>query len=146
MENKTVNPIITIKSDENESEQIIFIEDNNGGISKDLLEHIRELPISKYWDLTQEGFAIEVGEMLNGDQNGTTAAVAIRIRWSFALPASAGIPPILPFEEETTIPTSTDTTTSDTTETTTQGTPGFEILIFTLGISIVLIRRKKVIP
>ncbi len=40
IENKTVNPIITIKSDENESEQIIFIEDNNGGISKDLLEHI----------------------------------------------------------------------------------------------------------
>jgi arabinogalactan oligomer/maltooligosaccharide transport system substrate-binding protein len=113
---------------------------------KNLLVHIRELPISKYWDLTQEGFAIEVGEMLNGDQNGTTAAVAIRIRWSFALPASAGIPPILPFEEETTIPSSTDTTTDETTSTTTQGTPGFEILIFTLGISIALIRRKKVIP
>jgi maltose-binding protein MalE len=112
---------------------------------KILLENARELPISKYWDLIQEGFAIEVSEMLNGDQNGATAVVAIRIRWSFALPASAGVPPILPHEDETTIPTSTDTTTDDTTETTTQGTPGFESLVIAFGFCLVIIYKKRVI-
>ena len=42
IENKTLNPKITIKSDENKSEQILFIQDNNGGVNEDLLDHIFE--------------------------------------------------------------------------------------------------------
>ncbi len=110
---------------------------------KILLENARELPISKYWDSTQEDYSIEIGEMLNGDQNGATAAIAIRIRWSFALPTSAGIPPILPFEEETTIPTTTtETTTGETTETT-QDTSRLELFIVLIGICGVLLLKKR---
>lgn len=42
IENKTINSEIVIKSDENENEQIILIQDNNGGITENLLEHIFE--------------------------------------------------------------------------------------------------------
>ena len=97
---------------------------------KYLLKDARELPISKYWSSIQSGFAIEVGEMLNGDQNGTIAARAIRIRWSFLLPATMEVAPIPPVGEIKTEPK-------------TSPFIGPEILIFALGLGIILLRRRR---
>ncbi|MHA1332411.1 MAG: sugar ABC transporter substrate-binding protein [Candidatus Hodarchaeales archaeon] len=99
---------------------------------KAILQEARELPITKYWDSTQEGYGIEVGEMLAGDQNGTIAARAIKIRWSFLLPASTGVDPIPPVGIEVT-------------ETKPTKTPavGLLFVIAVLSITVSIYRKKR---
>ncbi|MHA2294690.1 MAG: extracellular solute-binding protein [Candidatus Hodarchaeales archaeon] len=73
---------------------------------KTILANAAQNPISKYWESTHDIFAMEVGRMLNGDQNSTTTARALGIKWSFLLPANAGYPPIMPVTEQQPVVTS----------------------------------------
>jgi ABC-type glycerol-3-phosphate transport system substrate-binding protein len=93
------------------------------------LENAREQPISKFWTLVREVFSGELKEMLGGLQNGSIAARAIGIGWSFVLPASVASP-IPPVGDD--VPIS-------------NGTPAASILfiVFALGVSAMMIRRKR---
>jgi multiple sugar transport system substrate-binding protein len=94
-----------------------------------ILQDARELPISKYWNPLIDGASIEIGEMLNGDQNGTVAARAIGIRWSFILPSVDKIPPIQPVGVEAEAA---------------ESSPGLVIGLALFSIaSIVIVKRKR---
>lgn len=109
---------------------------------KIVLENAKIMPISKYWIPIQADFAVEVGEMLNGDQNGSVAARALNIKWSFILPLDAGYPPIGPVEIPVDTNTSTDTDTSNGDD---KETPWpLTSVIFAIGsISVISIIKKR---
>lgn len=63
---------------------------------KNLLSSITINPISKYWEATQAVLKTEIGSMLYGNQNGSTTAKALDVKYKFVVPETENNPPILP--------------------------------------------------
>ncbi|WP_455280970.1 extracellular solute-binding protein [[Eubacterium] cellulosolvens] len=63
---------------------------------KNLLPSVTINPISKYWEDTQDVLKTEIGNMLYGNQNGSTTAKALDIKYKFIVPTTESNPPILP--------------------------------------------------